>query len=314
MTETAAPTIGREAPWFKIGRLTDEPATAKEAAAASGLDFDVQLCPAGFQKPDGSWVTVPHRQAVSRVGDDTFMSFVSSGAYNMLQYGEAFNFMDTIAPKYVAAGQLRGGRQGFMVVKTELKLNVLGNEDPHDMYGILRTSHDCSRAIELSMMPLRLRCTNQLTLRTFSKHSDYRWSIKHTSTMHAKLAEAQESLEKIGLYIARYEENVERLATKTLHHEQARKFLEIVIPKPKGKTERVEQQHAERLTAILNLWSTSPTVAYAGTGWGLVNAVSEYWDWYRPGGTPESRFLNALEGETHKKVNKLAGLILSGAA
>jgi phage/plasmid-like protein (TIGR03299 family) len=304
----------REVPWMKMGKLVDQPATAAEAAKMSGLDFEVELCEVAYKKSGDDWTTttmIPKRRAVVAKDNGDFMGFVSSEKYSMLQYAEAFNFMDTISPQYVAAGALKGRRQGFMVVKPEEQISVLGGEDPHELYAVLRTSHDCSRAIEVSVMPLRGRCMNQMTLRSFTKGVDYRWSIKHNTTMHAKLQEAQKSLKKIGLYARRYESLVSRMVETQLKHDQARGFLQLTIPMPNGKTERVEERYKDKINAILNLWETSPTVAYAGTGWGLVNAVSEYYDWYRAGGTAESRFLNALEGETHKRVNKLTGLVLA---
>ena len=119
---------------------------------------------------------------------------------------------------------------------------------------------------------------------------------------------------KIGIYVRRFEDLAERLAAKPLSIDKGRHILEMVIPMPKsGKTERTAQQHTDRLNSIMSLWTTSPTVAYAGTAWGLLNAVSEHWDWYRAGGTPESRFIGALEGATHKTINKTAGLLLSNA-
>lgn len=299
--------------WFKLSTLDGPRGTAAEAAKASGLDFDVELQPVGyFNKDLGVWAEIGNRRAVVRRDNGDFMGFVSSKVYTSLQYSDAFNFMDAINPSYVAAATLRGGRQGFMVIETGMTLKVLNGEDPHDLYAILRTSHDCSRGVEVSVMPLRLRCANQLTLRTFSGAASYRWAIKHTTTLKAKLAEAQESIKKIGAYAEVFERNAAKLAKTQLTPDKARRALEIVIPMPKGKTDRVVQQHSAKLEQILSLWTSSPTVAYAGTAWGLVNAVSEHFDWYRPGGTPESRLLNALEGETHKKINKMAGLLLAG--
>ena len=56
-----------------------------------------------------------------------------------------------------------------MVVKVPMAINVLSGDDPHDLYGVLRTSHDLSRATEVMVMPLRGRCMNQLTLHSFSR-------------------------------------------------------------------------------------------------------------------------------------------------
>lgn len=304
----------REVPWMKIGRIEDQPKTAAEAAELGGLNFTVSLRDVGWIDYDDGAFKIPHRKAVIADDNGDFMGFASTSMYKSLQYSEAFNFMDTLGRPYVAAGALRGRRQGFMVVQPDIDMNVLGGEDPHALFAVLRTSHDSSRAVEVSVMPLRGRCMNQLTLKSFAVGVPHRWSIKHTTTMHAKLAEAQKSLKNIGIYAKRYEELAAKLANITVTESKARKLLEMVIPMPAtGKTERTQTQHLDRLNIILNLWSTSPTVAYAGTGWGLVNAVSEYQDWYRAGGTAESRFIGALEGQSHKKLNKMAGLLLSNA-
>jgi len=301
----------REVPWLKLGRLEERAVTAQEAAKLGGLDFTVSLKELAWVD-DRKLTRIANRRAVVCDDDGSFMGITSSTAYRTLNYGEAFSFMDAISPDYVAAGTLRGRRQGFMVVRPEVKLNPLG-EDAHELFVVLRTSHDCSRATEVSVMPLRDRCMNQLTLRSFSAGIQHRWSIKHTSTQAARLAEAQTSLKKLGAYAVRYEELVTKLADRQVNEAKARQLLKITIPMPNGKTTRTEEQYRDRLQAILNLWSTSPTCGYAGTGWGLVNAVSEYFDWYRAGGTPESRFIGALEGQTHKRINRIAGLLLSNA-
>jgi phage/plasmid-like protein (TIGR03299 family) len=312
----------REAPWMKMGKLVSQPVTAREAAELGGLNFSVSLKNVAFLDRSGEnandWdmlnaiVPIPERKAVVADDDSQFMGFVSDAKYRVLQYSDAFDFMDTINPVYVAGGTLRDRRQGFLVVKPEIQLNVLDGEDPHDLFTVLRTSHDCTRAVEVVMMPLRERCMNQLTLKTFARGAQHRWSIKHTSTMHTKLAEAQNSLKRIGVYVKRFEQLADRLANTPVTEDQAHTWLKFTIPAPRsGATPRVEQQYQDRINAMIDLWQTSPTVAYAGTGWGLVNAVSEHYDWYRSGGTSESRFLNAIQGEAHKRVNTLAGLVLA---
>lgn len=310
----------REVPWMKLGKLVDQPVTAREAAKLGGLDFTVSLRNVGYEMTNMLNETVYHKITNRRavVADDTgqFMGFVSSTKYNMLQYGDAFDFMDHLGAPYVAAGALRGRRQGFMVVKPNVDAMYNDDsftkvDDPHDIFVTLRTSHDCTRGVEVMVMPLRGRCMNQLSLRSFAKGVPHRWSIKHTSTMQEKLKEAQKSLKNLGLYVAQFDKLATRMVNTEIKHDRAQEMLEIVIPKPRAQTERVEQQYRDRINAIIDLWETSPTVAYAGTGWGLVNALSEHRDWYRAGGTPESRFLNALEGETHKQINALAGLVLA---
>src|SRR5690242_5819620 len=142
----------RRVPWMKLGEVVDGAVTAHEAAVKGGLNFKVSLRNVYFtcdklaeevKDDDGSTVhpevddvspsclrNMTNRKIVVR--DDTLepLSIVSSG-YPVLQYHEAFNFMDEAmsqfggdGARYVAAGSLKGGRQGFMVVRLPQSLQV----------------------------------------------------------------------------------------------------------------------------------------------------------------------------------------------
>lgn len=289
---------------MKLGKLTDEPMTAAEAADLGGLNFTVSFYPVTYTASDGVQRTMTDRVVCER--DDTHVPFeVVSRDYKPVQYREAFDFMDQVAGvRYVAAGALQGGRQGFMVVRAPetFHLNLLGS-DPHDLYVVLRTSHNRTRALEAAVMPLRSRCMNQLTLRGFSKDAHYRVAVKHAGDVHSKLAEAQVVLTNLGAYAAELNRTAERLAERTVGEEEARRILTRVIPSRPRSPQVVDQ--------IIGLWTGSPAVGWDGTGWGLVNAVSEYFDWQRDRGTPASRFVSALQGQTHGAINRTAGLLLS---
>lgn len=295
----------REVPWMKLGRLVDEPMTAAEAADAGGLNFDVTLHEVRYTGSDGVERTIPDRRVVERSDTHAWLGIVSAG-YPAFQYAEAFDFMDAVGGHYVAAGALRGGRQGFMVVRPPVAgLDPLGG-DPHDLYVVLRTSHDCTRAVEVSAMPLRGRCTNQLTLRGFASNAHYRVAVKHSPGMREKLHDAQNVMKNLDAYVAEFGRTATRLAERSVSDETATTVLRRVLRDRPRRDEAIEN--------IVQRWHASPTVGYDGTGWGLVNAVSEYYEWGRAGGTPESRFLAALQGQTHGAVNRTATLLLSRAS
>lgn len=321
----------RMVPWMKLGKVVDNPLTANEAAHQGGLDFTVSarnvyftcdtlpedkdmdgnIMPAADNIAPDCLRRMSNRKIIVR--DDTLepLSIVSAD-YPILQYPEAFDFMDEAVQgegaRYVAAGALKGGKQGFMVMRLpqEMQINVLDGGDPHEMFVVLRTSMDLTRAIEVMMMPLRGLCMNQLTLTSFSTSVPNRWAVRHTSTMSAKLADMKISLGKAGAYVTRYNELAKRLAAINVNEEKARYVLAQIVPAHTKKKDDV-------IDMIVDKWNMSPYVGFKGTGWGLVNAVSEWLDW-RPAGTPESKFLNALQGVTHKSINKTAMLLLRNSA
>lgn len=294
----------RTVPWMKLGRLTDGVLTAQSAAAEAKLDFDVVPAPTAFLW-NGEWVQMGNRKTIVRQDSGMPMSIVSSD-YPILQYSDAFDFMDQINPEYVAAGALKGGKQGFMVVRVpdNFELNLLDG-DRHEMFMVLRTSHDLTRAVEVAMMPLRMRCMNQLTLRSLTKGVEHRWTIRHTSTMHQKLAEAKSSLIQYGQYVEVFKALVERLAAIKVGQDKARHVLKQILP----DLPRTE----ERINSIIALWQTGDTVGYTDNAWGFLNAISDYYDWGRSGGSPESRFVASLQGQSHSTVNKAMTRVLASA-
>jgi phage/plasmid-like protein (TIGR03299 family) len=306
-SDTAATQVSsRLAPWMKLGELADGVMTSTEAAQLGGLDFKVREDALySAQKVDGKppkFSKITGRKVLVNEDNGEWLGIVSTG-YPVVQYSEAFDFMDGVSPHFVAAGALRGGKQGFMVVKTDAKIKL---DDEHELFAVLRTSHDSSRAIEVMVMPLRGKCMNQLTLRSFSKGVDHRWAITHTGDVKAKLAAAHDAVKKLSTYARSYESNAQRLQSIKVSDEVTNETLRRVLPdRPK---------RPEVIQSILSNYHNRPeTVGYEGTGWGLVNAVSEYFEWDRALGTPESRFLAALQGQTHNAINKTAGYILSRA-
>jgi phage/plasmid-like protein (TIGR03299 family) len=302
--QTATMFSAREVPWMKLGKLIDEPITAAEAIKLSGLDFTVSARPIAFLDTEGKWVAFENKNAI--VNDETGHPLgIMSDGYEILQYGDAFDFMDTISPHYVAGGALKGGRQGFLVVKAPTDVNTaLKKLDPHDFYMVMRTSHDGTRAVEVSVMSLRRKCMNQLTLKSFAKGVKYRWSVKHTKSMAVKLAEAQDAITKLDTYSTAYAKLVERMANMKVSEDLGIETLQFVLPNRPKRDEQIQR--------ITHAWQhDTDHVGFAGTGWGLINGVSEYFDWGRTGGTPESRFLGAIEGQTHAAINKTMTYLLT---
>ena len=297
----------REVPWMKLGKLVEQPQTAAEAMQMANLDFTVSKLDAGFMTADGVWKPVGNRKAIVRDDTKEFFEFVSP-EYEIFQYAEAFDFMDTIKPRYVAAGSLKGGRQAFLVVEPDRPTVTVGGDDKHDIFVILRTSHDRSRAIEVALMPLRYRCMNQLTLRSFTSDAKYRWSISHTKSAREKLHQAQQVMAQLDEYTTEFQRLAERLMRSRPNEDEARKILkQYVTPWAKGQDEVID--------TIIHSWRENvETVGFNDTSWGLVSAVSDYYDWGRSRGTPESRFLNAVQGITHTTLNNITRELVQLAA
>jgi phage/plasmid-like protein (TIGR03299 family) len=307
MTETMF--SARQVPWVKLGQLTEEPVSVEHAAKLGGLDFTVSLRPIQRRLNDGTWVESQHRVMVTR--DDTDEEFeVVSKDYGLLQYGEAFSFLSEINPRICAAGTLKDGRQGFMVVQLPdlPRVDALEFEDAHDLFTVVRTSHDRTRAVECFVMPLRNVCMNMMGLPGIGGAAN-RWSVHHIGNVNEKLASAQDMVQRIKNYHVNFANTVNRLYRTVLNVEDGRWVLERVIRETKAENGK----RGEVIDKILTMWMHRETVGFAGTAWGLVNALDEYYEWERPAGnrTAQSQLLGALEGTSRKALERAVPLVLS---
>ncbi len=300
----------RQVPWSRLGVVIDDPdVDAATAARLGGIDFDVSLRPSGYRDASG-WRVVGTRFAVVRDDTGEYFDYVSDD-YRVVQYRDAFTFMDGVNPRYVAAGTLSGGRQAFMVVQLPeleaLDPAPLGESDPHELYVVLRTSHDRSKAIELAVLPLRGRCMNQLPLPSFARDAPQRWAVRHVGDDPLlRLREARSALGKTTRYASAYAATTRRLAEIEVTTERLNVVLKRVLPdRPK--------RH-EQLAAIESAFRSSPQVGFPGTAWGAVNAVSEYFEHGRDSGsrTDQARFTGGLAGQTAKYVGRAVQLLLNG--
>lgn len=333
----------RQVPWAKIGTVIDEPdVDSARAAELGGIDFDVDVHEAGyrinhepalddvgeqlhdvddrplFRAPTGeittdtvSWRNTPTRRAIVRRGTNEWYSYVSTD-YQLVQFREAFAFMDTISPRYVAAGALSDGRQGFMVVELpdheRADVDVDGEVDSHRLYVVLKTSHDLSSGIKIAVTTLRERCMNMLTFPTFARDAPQSWSIRHVGDPRAKLEEAHKTLTNATRYQEIFERTVVQLASVHVSSDDLRQIARLVLPR---RLKTIDNQ----VEAIVDKFERADTVGYHGTGWGAVNAVSDYLQWGRTTAarTPQSEFTSPLEGDTAKYVNNTVQLVMARA-
>lgn len=308
-THVTSTFTARDLPWLKIGPQINAPIPAAEAAKLGGLDFEVDLKPLSYQVGDRQ-INIPKRRAVVRTDTDEFFA-VASDDYKPIQYGDAFSFLDTINPLVSSAGTLAGGRKGFMIVQVpdveKLHIDVDGVEDEHDLYVIVQTSHDLSKAVEVAVMPLRLKCMNMLGLPSFTKDAPQRWSIKHVGDVQKKLAEAQKTLVRTKKYADKFAATTRQLASVQVDADTIDVVLKMVLP---DKPRRHEQ-----IAAITGAFRSSEFVRDGSgrNGWDLVNAVSEYFQWGRNTGTrtTESMFTSGINGDTYKAVSRTTQLLLA---
>jgi hypothetical protein len=186
---------------------------------------------------------------------------------------------------------------------------VNGEEDPHDLYVVLQTSHDLSKGIKIAVTTLRNRCMNMLALPSFVRGVQQSWSIRHVGDPHAKLQQAQETLANAAAYQKVFEDTVQQLSSVRITSDDLRDIARRVLP------DRLKRREEQVIGIVDRFETAADTVGFPETGWGALNAVSEYYQWGRntASRTPQSEFTSPLEGDTAKYINRTLQLVMARA-
>jgi phage/plasmid-like protein (TIGR03299 family) len=301
----------RETPWHRLGIVTPDVLTAKDAIVTAGLDWEVEKHPIFRKKvevnEDGATETyteIPDRFALERNIDGQLMSIVSD-VYKPFQNGQAFDFMDYLVDsgeaKYETAGSLRHGRVVFITMETPREI-LVGGKDAHKTYLLLRTTHDGSGRISVYVVTVRVVCMNTLTWAiNGAKHS---WGVTHTADVSTKVAQAREALGLTFKYDEAFKIEAESLLKVKVTDDEIIAFLEKQLQERPSKEDEI--------AAVMANYRDSETVGdFRGTGWGALNGVSEYYEHVKDNKSGEALFSRVLDGQQAKLRSAMKGALLT---
>lgn len=275
-------------------------ATAAEAIAAAGLDWTVSKRPAWFTgKGNGSKpVKIPNAFAI--VKDDTEQYLGTVGKqYHAIQNIEAFDWADLVTGEYVAGGAMRSDRNVYLIKK--LGETIIAGGDATELFLLLRSSHDGTKALSGMVTPIRPSCMNMIPLAT--KHAVSKFAVRHVTSYADKLAQAAQVAGLVDAYAFQFKIMVDQLAATPVSTERAEQVLTHAMP---GRTELI--------SGIMANLATSTTISDEQrlTAWGVVNATTEYIEWGRTT-TSNSHALQAnLDGQGARIRNAVTAQLMAG--
>lgn len=257
-------------PWHGLGKVVDGALTAEEAIEAAGLGWNVVKRPMFVPGPEGddNYYPIDGHYAIVR-GDTGGVLGVTKGRYMPLQNREAFGFFDNIVAKQEAifhtAGSLFDGKRIWIMAKLPGEIVVKG-QDITEKFLLLTNGHDGQSVTEVKFTSVRVVCQN--TLKMALKEAGNTIRIRHTQSMHDKLAQAVQLMGITNRYYDSLNDRIQALAKKELSASQVSGYLDDVY----GDQERAKE-------AILELVETgmgTDIPGVRGTAWGAYNAVTEY--------------------------------------
>jgi len=277
-----------EVPWHRLGTKLNQPATAREAIEASGLNYQVEL--KSLATTEGT--AVPQRKGVVRSDSGDVLGVVGN-SYIPVQNYQAFGFLDAIVAegglRYHTAGALGKGERVWMLAKLPSQIRVKGSEDVVDKFLLLSNTHDGSTALRVYFTPIRVVCQNTLNLAE-QRGLGQGIAIMHKGDLHTKIQEAQRVLGLAERFYDDAEAKIDILASHIPTPTQLQDYFEALYPDPEDADNSRAKKVRENLNRIFETGIGLDMPGIEGTTWAAYNAVTEWVDHHRP-----TRSSNPLE-------------------
>jgi phage/plasmid-like protein (TIGR03299 family) len=151
-------------------------------------------------------------------------------------------------------------------------MSLLG--DAFEPYLCFVNSHDGTGAVRVLMTPIRVVCQN--TLNIAMRGAQRSWSTPHIGDISARLAAAQNTLELANRYIVRLEKEADILAQTPVSAARFDEILESLFPVDADATPRSKATTLTQREGVKRAYAADDLQRFRDTGWGVVNAVSDF--------------------------------------
>jgi phage/plasmid-like protein (TIGR03299 family) len=302
-TASMAYSLENGRPWHGLGTGVQGLMSSAEALAAAGLDWTVSKAPL-YARHGSKYVKSPDRYAIQRSIDGAILGTVGKD-YTPFQNVEAFAFLDSLLKSGEAhidtAGALFGGKRIWIAAKLD-GFTIFGG-DAYELWLLITNSHDGSRALQASIVPIRVVCANTEAMALRGATQTFR--IRHRGDLAGKVQEAQETLGIAKKYTNEFIARSEELAKISVSVETFEEIMRRAFPEQK-------RQLATNLQNVKIIRAESPRIPddLRGTAFGALSALTEWTSWGKDYRTEEARMKSLLLGWSRDVVTQVADDLL----
>jgi phage/plasmid-like protein (TIGR03299 family) len=278
--------VGSTPIWHRIGQRVERALTSGAALKLAALDWKVDERPI-FADIAGEMSKITTHKSIVRRDTQAVLGVVGR-RYQPVQNDQAFEWLDGLVGSrlaaYETAGSIRHGAVVWALVRLPGELRIAKSDDVVKPFILVANSHDASVAFRALNTSIRVVCSNTLTLALRSAGPDA-ITVKHTESIHDRLADAQEVLGVAVAQHRRFEEQMNLTAHRKLKKRDFETFLDSVL----GSESRRNDDDGEpelskaRQQIVANFdHDLQRLKGIEHTAWSAFNAVSQYIDWERP--------------------------------
>ena len=304
-----------ETPWHGLGQKLEQDASFEQWQVAAGMDWTIKSSPVYFEDTDEN----EHRNLESFEGKNVLFRSdnkkglgLVSDRYKPVQPAEVLNFFKSLVDengfKLHTAGTLFGGKRMWALAETG-NFGEVSKDDGVGGFLLLSTSCDKSLATTARFTTVRVVCNN--TLSWASEDNTNMVSFNHMQkfdhdAVKAKLAS---SVASFGSFM----EMAKVLQKQRIGGSNAVEFVrKLLLTDEQLLDNEYNYDNHKAYTKIMDLFEgeAKGSELVGDSKWGMLNAVTEYFDHHAPNRTQDRRLNSAWFGSGNKIKEKAVELLL----
>lgn len=298
-------------PWHGLGQVLTDNDSIDDWRVAAGLDWTIQRSPVQFM--NGSMHTWPQNEVLYRSDTNDPLAVVSN-RYNVVQPQEVLEFFRDLVSehgfKLETAGSLKGGRRIWALARTGFDGEVVIN-DRVNSYLLLVTSCDGGLATTAKFTSVRVVCKNTLQMGMWSaSETGTTVKVRHSTVFDPTAVKGNLGLNANIVY-DQFMGKMKSFAEKSLSGQAATEVIERLFASSGSANLPVRETRGfKTVMQLFNGAGKGSTMdGVAGTGWGLVNAVTEYADFHIRARNQDNRLNSAWFGEGANLKDRIVDLV-----
>lgn len=299
-----------ETPWHGLGQKLEQDASIEQWQIAAGMDWDIESSPVKFDCSATYPRTFTGQNVLFRSDTNAPLAVVSD-RYKAVQPKEVLEFFRDLVEengfKIHTAGTLFGGKRMWALAETG-KFAEVTKDDGIGGFLLLSTSCDRSLATTARFTTVRVVCNNTLGMATAKGNNCV--SFSHIQKFNHEIVKAKlgESVQEFGAFM----DMAKFLQKQRLGGSNAVEFVrKLILTNEQYSDEEYEYSKHRGFKKIMDLFEGEAKGAelVGDSKWGMLNAVTEYFDHHHPARSQDSRLNNAWFGRGDEIKNRAVMLL-----
>lgn len=299
-------------PWHGLGQELQADADMDAWRVAAGMDWTIEQAKVEYRAAGIGNMNYDGRFVQYRSDNGMPLSVVSE-RYKPVQPHEVLSFFDELVKeagfRLHTAGTLFGGKRMWALAETG-RFGEVSKDDGVGGFLLLSTSADKSLATTARFTTVRVVCNNTLSLAARDKSDCV--SFTHSRAFDHELIKRKlgTAVESFGAFM----EMAQHLRKQRVTQDAASAFVRrLVLTNEQLVDQDYNYQKNRAYAKIINLFNGEARGAelVGDSKWGLLNAVTEYYDHHMPARTPDARLNNAWFGNGEANKEAMVNMLLA---